>query len=52
MLQQLIIDPPSPFAMMCQAMTFPLTAHLEFGAKLDTERERSCCQQALVTPWQ
>lgn len=40
MLQQLIIDRPSPFAVMCQAV-FPLIAHLEFGAELDTKRKRS-----------
>lgn len=52
MLQELIIDTPSPFAMMCQAMAFPLTAGLEFGAKLDTKRESSCYQQSLVTTCQ
>lgn len=39
MLQQPIIDTPSPFAMMCQAMTLPLIADLEFGAELDTETQ-------------
>lgn len=39
MLQQPIIDTPTPFAAMCQAMTFPLTADLELGAERDTKRE-------------